>query len=166
VFLKGIFNKLNPVRKDIEHYFSFLFDKGFKFRYTNFAVHVGMISWEVILESSSCIIYLYEERGEVRLTFAPLSAINSNNGIEIKDQIGIQTMIYYLSKGENFIDLFDSDFYTDRQKQFMELANLLKEYVDQITPCFRNYEFRLYQSEMKAAQKDYNNLLMRKHGLG
>jgi hypothetical protein len=163
-----ILNKLNPVRKEIEHYFGFLFDMGFKFRDTNFAGHEGMIGWEVILESSKCLIYMYQERSEIHLTFAPLNAHNAitmNIGIGINDQIDIKTMIFYLSKGQNFIDIFDDDVYRSRKKQFEALANLVKEHIDQITPYFRNYEFRLYQSEMLKAQKEYNRFLMRKHGL-
>jgi hypothetical protein len=154
--------KLNPIRRDIEHFFSFLFEMGYSFRYTDFNGR-GMLLWEVVFESSECLIHIFKERSDIFLVFAPLNAISMNNDIRINDEIAIEPMIYYVSKGEKFIGLFEANIYRNRKKLLGALADLLKEYIDQITPYFENYKFRLCQNDLLAAQREYNNLLVKRY---
>ena len=157
-----ILDRFNPVLKDINTYFSFLFDQGFQIRYVNFEQR-RMIFWNAILESSKCLIHIFQERSDIFLTIAPPNAITPNNVIEIQNQIGIQPMIYYLSAGKKFIGLYERSFYRDRKKQFKVLASLLEENLNQITPFFGNYEFRQYQRDLLDAQKEYNDLLIKRY---
>ena len=156
------FDKFNPVIRDIKKYFNFLFDQGYTIRYVNFKQH-RMIFWNVVLESPKCIIHIFQERNDIYLNLAPLNAISIHDEIGIQDQIGIKSLVYYISKGKRFIGLYEKDFYRDRRRQFRLLADLLKEYLDQITPYFGNYEFRQNQGALLLAQKEYNDLLIKKY---
>ncbi len=160
-----ILNKRNPVRRDIEKYFQFLFDKGFKFRYSDFAGR-GMLIWNIVLESPKCLIHIYQEKSDVFLAFAPLNAMDENNEISVTDEVALEPMIYYITKYENFIGLFDKETYASRKKLFQRLADLLKQYIDEITPYFENFKFRQYQRELLATQHDYNDLLVKRYVRG
>jgi len=157
-----ILNKPHLIQRDIEKYFGFLFDKGFRFRHTNFAGR-GMLIWDVILESPHCLIRIYQEKSDVFLVFAPLNAIDANNEIRPSDGVALEPMIYYVTEREKFVGLFDKDTYASRKKLLQKLADLLKEHLDQITPYFEGFEFRQYQSELLAVQHDYNDLLMKRY---
>lgn len=157
-----LFDNFNPILRDIKHNLGILFEKGYKIRFVNFKGR-GMLVWNVIFESHQCLIHIYKERSEIYLTFAPLSAINMNNEIEIKSQFAIQTMAYYLTKGKVFVGLSDEFFYRNRKKQFQVFAGLLKEYLDKIEPYFANYEFQLHKSDLLVAQQEYNDLLLKRY---
>jgi len=155
-------DKFNPVIRDIKKYFNFLFDQGYTIRYINFKQH-RMIFWNVILESPKCIIHIFQDRNEIFVNMAPCKAFTIHNEIRLLDQIAIQSMVYYISKGKKFIGIYEKEFYRDRKNQFRLLANLLKEYLDQITPYFGNYEFQQNQEALLLAQKEYNDLLIKKY---
>lgn len=151
-------NKLyefNPIIKDIRNHFGFLFDKGYKIR----SAHVpflGIGDWEIVLESSECLIKLYTDRSTIFLVFAPVDS-------KIDNRLGIETIIYYITK--KFVGRFYGDIYKkgddDRKKQFSELADLLKEYLDQITPYFGIDEYQKHKDELFTAQKEYLNRWMK-----
>jgi hypothetical protein len=122
-----------------------------------------MIFWNVILESSRCLVHIFQERSDIFLTIAPLKALTPLNEIGIQEQIGLQSMIYFLSDRNKFIGLYEKSFYKTRNKQLEVLASLLEEYLDQITPYFGNYEFRQYQRDLLSVQKEYNDLLIKRY---
>jgi hypothetical protein len=157
--LKDMFN---PVLREIKQYFRFLLEMGYQIHFANYKA-CGMVSWDIILKSPRSIVHIYQERSEVCINFAPLNVLTLNNEIGIRDQIAIQTMIYYVSKGQKFIGLFNKDFYHSRKKQFGALSDLMKEYIDQLLPYFDGYEFQGYKSDLLAAQREYNNLLVEKY---
>ena len=98
--------------------------------------------------------------------FAPHNAIDAGSQIRAIDEVALETMIYYVTKKERFVGLFEKETYTNRKKLFQELANLLKQYVDQVIPYFENFKFRQYQSDLVAVQKDYNDLVIEKYITG
>jgi hypothetical protein len=148
---------LNPVLRDIKHYFGFLFDNGYQIRDKDIGF-LAARNWEVILESPECLIKIFSDQYEVFLVFSPVN-------VDIDNRLGIKSLIYYLSKGQKFIGKFEGD-YKDRKKQLERLASLLKEYIDQITPYFENYEFQRYKSDLLKAQQEYYDIYIRKYMLG
>jgi len=120
-----------------------------------------MLFWSIVFESPQCLLHIYKEFNEVILTIAPLNAIDTNGKISMEDQICIQAMVYYLSKGQRYIGIFEEDIYRSRKKQLEILADLLKEYIEQMEPYFRSFEFHVYKSDLLLAQREYNDLLVR-----
>lgn len=157
-----IFQRFSSIQKSVERYFLFLSKKGYRIRSAGFT-NSGIHPWDIIYESSQCLIHIYEERSEICLTLAPLSTINVAGQINPQDQIALQSLIYYLSSGKRFVGLFGSDFYRDKKKQFEALADLLKEHIDQVPQYFSNYEFQRYKNDLLSAQKEYNNVLVQKY---
>ncbi len=142
-------NKLDPILRDIEHYFGFLFDKGYKIYHVK---ELPMGDWEVVLESLDNSIVIYSDHGEINLAFTPIDS-------DIKNQVGIRAMIYFLSGEQNFIGRYDKNIASNRQKIFEKLAGLVKEYKDQITPYFGK-DFEKYRPELILARKKYNDIFI------
>jgi len=142
------------IAKDIKHYFGFLFDKGYKIRDIQY-FRESFGNWRVVLESPICLIIISQDRNAIFVSFSSASA-------GMKKQIGIRAMIYFLSQKQNFIGDFNGNLFWGKKKQFERLAGLVKEYIDQITPFFGS-DFKKYQAELLVAQKEYNNLLLRRY---
>lgn len=142
--------KPDSLIKDVKHYFEFLYNKGYKIRYAD---HPSQFSgnWVVELESSDCIIYITSEQDYLHLAFSPVK------NADRKKRFSIGTMIYFLSGGNNFMGPFEGNTFWGKKKQFTRLAGLLKEYIDQITPCFGE-DFEKYKSDILCAEEKYNNL--------
>ena len=150
-----ILNKvINPILADIEYYFGFLFDKGFRIQETN-VTFWSTRSWSVIFESPACVIKIYYDQQEVCLVFAPVD-------MPIDHRFGIEAVIYYLSNKQYSIERFERAFYKDRIRQLKRLAELLKKYIDQIILYFNVNEFQKYKSELLAASKEYGLIYMRR----
>lgn len=154
---------LHPVMRAINHNFDFLLSSGYKIRSKNLRGH-GMLFWNIVFESPHCLLNIYKELNEVVLTFAPHNAIEGNGEIRMEDQICIQVMIYYLSKGEKFIGVFNEEIYRSTGKQLEILAGLVKTYIGQIEPYFGSFEFQMYKRDLLLAQREYNDLLV-KHAM-
>ena len=158
-----IFQKLNPVHKQIKQNFHFLFDSGYEIKCSNFKQH-GMTFWRVLLESPRCLIQIYQDRNELFITFAPRNALRITEGdFYLSDQIGLEIIIFYLFKGEKAIGLFEKWFYDDIRIQYRFLADLLKTYLDQIEPLFDTYEFSMNKYDLHLATKDYNNFIIKRY---
>jgi hypothetical protein len=147
---------MNPLMKDIRHYFGFLFDKGYKIRESNIPFWSNR-GWSVVFESAECLIEIYYDSGEVFLVFSPTNVVFNNH-------IDIRAMIYYLSNGKNIIRRHDYAFYKDRKKQLDWMSYLLRTYIDEISPCFINREFGLHKNEILAASKEYSLIYWRRLG--
>lgn len=142
------------MQKDIRRYFGFLFDKGYKIRDSDYSPqHFG--NWRVALESPECVIEIYCDRNELSVAFGP-------SDVNRKSRIGLKSMIYFLSQGKDFVDSYEGNLFWGKKKQFEGLANLLKEYIDQITPYFGD-DFEKYASDLMFAQSDYNNLAVERY---
>jgi hypothetical protein len=144
--------RLNPVYRDIELHFNYLFNYGYKIRKLN---ALPLADWEIIFESSENCIIIYSDRGDFDVAFAPLNST-------LRNQIGIRGMIYYLTNGKNFIGKYKSTTFNSRKNRFKILALLLKQYLDQITPYFGK-DFDNYKQELIQAGKKYNDVFIEKY---
>ncbi len=149
--MKRIFN---PILGYIEKYFDFLFDRGFKIREANVS-YWSTRSWDVTFESQDYIIKVFCDQHGVFLVFAPF-------GEPINYNMNIESVIYYLSKGKTFIGKFEGDPFRDKKGQIERLANLLKENIDQILPCFEINWFREHVGELLKAEKEWAGIYMRR----
>jgi len=144
----------NPILWDIENYFGFLFSTGYRIRETDITFWSDR-NWSIIFESPACVIKIYCDQREVCLVFAPV-------GVPIDHRFDIEPIIYYLSNKQYNIEKFEHDFYKDRKRQLKRLAELLKKYINQITPYFKVNEFQKHKSELLAASKEYGLIYMRR----
>ena len=155
--IKRIFN---PILGYIEENFGFLFDRGFQIREANVSFWSSQgPSWDVTFESQDYIIKVLCDEHEVILVFAP-SGGTANNSMRL------ESILYYLSKGKNFIGKFEGDYLIDKKGQIERLANLLKENIDQILPCFEMKWFREHVSELLEAEKEWAGIYMRRYVAG
>ena len=139
--------KLDSVHKEISRYFEFLFDKGYKIRDSEYSPqHFG--NWRVTLDSPECVIEIYCDRNELSIAFG-------SSDVNRKGRIGLEPMIYFLSREQNFIGSYKGNFFWGKKKQFKRLASLLKEYINQITPYFGN-DFQKHEIDLMFAQNKYN----------
>ena len=145
--------KLKSIQKDIRHYFSFLFDRGYKI-VNSFYDAQNFGNWIITLEALECIIEITNDRDELLITFASIQERNNS--------IGLKPMIYFLTQGENFIGPYKGNLSWGKKKQYQQLANLLEKYIDQIEPYFRN-DFRKHKANLIIAGKEYVDLLLVKH---
>jgi hypothetical protein len=139
------------ILKDIKRYFGFLFEKGFRIRDAHYAINPNG-SWDVSLESQDCIMSIVQDRSEISIYFSPV--FGSDNPA---DRFGLETMIYFLSQGQNYIGNFEGNLAWGKKKQFKRLADLLKEYIDQIAPCFGS-NYLEHKDELRDREKQYRNV--------
>ncbi|MBI2707964.1 MAG: hypothetical protein HYX35_06625 [Proteobacteria bacterium] len=148
---------LHFVIKDIRKYFGFLFGKGYTISNTHYSYeHFG--NWIVTLESQKCKIHLVQDRLELLVSFSPGKA-------DTKVEFGLGAMIYFVTKGHKMIGFFEGNHSWGKKKQFERMANLLKEYHDQIVPYLDNENpwesaFGKHKDELMSVQKKYNDVLM------
>lgn len=137
----------------IYHYFGFLFRRGFKIQriVSEFNVFVGLGNWMVILESNNCRISIIKEQEKIFIDFGLA-------GTEEENVIGIQGMVFYLTKGDIFIDYSPSAY----RKQMKWFSKLLNEYIDKII-LFYDSDFQLQWDELKLAGEKYKNMYIQKH---
>lgn len=135
-----------PIMRDIKRYFGFLFDTGYRIRSVNYHPH-EFGNWELTLESTNCIIEICQDRTEILVYFLPLSGNRFY-------RIGLKSMIYYISQGKVFIGPFKGNLFWGKKKQYEELAELLKEYHDQIVPFF-GIKFNEYRNELLYVERSY-----------
>ena len=132
----------------IKHHFDFLFDKGY---------HVGDVQywhaafWQVNLECPNLCIKINCDRDYISVLFAPE---NRNNWFPI----GLETLIYYFSKGKHFVGYFEGNPAWGKNKQLERLASLLSQYHDQIAPLFE-IDSQGLREEILLAQKEYSERL-------
>ncbi|MBE0681576.1 MAG: hypothetical protein IH589_06650 [Anaerolineales bacterium] len=145
--------ELNFVVRDIKHYFGFLFEKGYKICSAYYAYqHFG--NWGIQLESQDCVIFIVQDRFEISISFSPVFESRDYN-----HQIGLQTMIYFLSKGKNFVGSFNGNHFWNKKRQFERMAVLLNEYLDQIVPYFGKNLYYESKVEFVDAYMDYVRIL-------
>jgi hypothetical protein len=140
-------SKITTIQEEIKHYFGFLFDMGYNFHHFK---ELPMGDWEVVLESVENMIVIFSDHSEINLAFAPKDS-------DIENQMGIKAMIYYLTNGRVFVGEYPKNLFNNRRKRFEQLANLLKEYINQIRPFFGK-DFDKYKHELILARRKYNNI--------
>lgn len=93
------------ILKDINRYFSFLFEKGYKIRSAEYAARFNG-NWTVQFESQSCIIHIVQDRGNIEISFTPPAGAKS-----IKDYIGLVEMISLATQGKISVGGFENYLY-------------------------------------------------------
>jgi len=136
--------------ENIKRYFGFLFDKGYKVREVRYFPE-SFGNWYVLLESSKYIVRIDCDRSYISILFDPEKA-NSRH------HIGLETLIYYLSKGKHFVGYFEGNPAWGKNKQLERLAGLLNEYHDQIAHLFES-DFQRLREDLSPVQKKYGELL-------
>ncbi|MBI5840800.1 MAG: hypothetical protein HZB19_11925 [Chloroflexi bacterium] len=144
--------KLDPILRDIKHYFQFLFDKGYKIHCVK---ELSMGDWQVILALDNCGIVIFSDQGEISALFSP---VDSN----MKYRVGLEGMIYFLSHEQIFIGKLEKNFFNARRKRFETLASLLEQYIDQITPYFGK-DYEKYKHELMSIQRKYLDIYLDKY---
>lgn len=133
----------NSMVRDVKHYFGFLIDKGYQ-------VHDAR-SWYVSLKSAKCFIKILSDRSEISVTFAPVN-------VKTKHEIGLGTLIYYISRGKNFVGYFEGNLAWGKNKQLERLSSLLSQYLDQIESLFEK-DFEELNKDLALSQKKYGEML-------
>jgi hypothetical protein len=143
----------NSILRDVKHYFGYLLDGGYQIR--SLACHSEAFgNWEVIFESSACAIQVSCDRNEVFVEFAPAKS-------DMKRLIGLGSMIFYLSEGQQIVGHFEGKLFGGRKKQLQKMADLLRAYLDKIAPFFGT-QSGLYEAELLLAQESYNRVLLQR----
>ncbi len=141
--------KLESISREIEYYFQFLLDRGYKVYDIK---ELPMGNWQVIFALNDCAIVIYSDRDDVDILFSP---IDSN----FDYRVGLSTMIYFLTNGQVFVGRSKKSFFNTRKKSFEKLSNLLKEYIDRIIPYFgRDYE--KYKHELMLTQQKHLDIYL------
>jgi len=138
------------IAEDIRNHFGFLLDKGYGIREVRFFPE-SFGNWYVLLEASNYFIRINCDRSEISVMFDPEKA-NSRN------QIGLGTLIYYLSKGKHFVGYYDGNASWGKKKQLERLASLLNEYHDQIARLFET-NLQTLREDLALSQRKYGELL-------
>ena len=147
--------EIDSILKDIEQYFKFLLDSGYKIQDVKDFGRKG--EWHVFLVSPSRIIKIGSDQGSVSLFFVP---VNSDSIRE--NSFSIESVIYFLSKGENFVDTYKGIWFRSRKNQLKKLSYLLTEYFEEITPLFGE-NFPIHKNDLISAGKKYFELFMDKY---
>ncbi len=148
---------LHFVIKDVKKHFGFLFDRGYTISKTSYSYQT-FGNWMITLVSQKYTIQLVQDRLELLLSLAPRNA-------EINDGFSLGAMIYFVTKGQKFVGFFDGNLSWGKKKQYERLANLHREYHDQIVPYLDNdhcleSDSGNYMDELMSMQRKYNDLLM------
>jgi hypothetical protein len=136
--------------EDIRHYFGFLFDKGYTIREVRY-FRESFGNWYILLEASKYFLRIDCDRSYISVLLDP----EKENG---RQQIGLETLIYYLSKGKHFVGYLEGNPAWGKNKQLERLAGLLREYHDQIIRLFE-IDSQSLRDELSQAQKEYSELL-------
>ena len=118
---------MDLITREIEHYFSFLFDSGFHIQSSKY-IDEYMGYWEIIFEHSDCLVEIRDDRGEVCLDLG-----NKHEKTKKEMWFDLSALVFYLSEGQNFIGQFDGQL-RERDQQFLRLAGILADYLDKIIP--------------------------------
>jgi hypothetical protein len=119
------------ISKNINHYFGFLFEKGYKIRSIEYAPKFNG-NWTVELESQNCIIYIVQDRGNIEVSFKHSSSTKST-----EDYIDLPQMISLVTQGKIHFSGFENYIYWKKKRQFEKLSDVLREYIDQISHYFK-----------------------------
>jgi hypothetical protein len=140
------------ISKLVERHFQFLFDLGFFFQFVKYyPQHMG--NWIVILESTDCLVYFLQDRGYIFLAFGHNDnyAHDLNALLKNIQWFGLTALVYYLSKGRNYIGHFEGEL-REEEKQLERLARIAVAYIDEIIPIIGK-DFEKHRSNLLAVNK-------------
>ncbi len=151
-----VLDKLNPIIRDIQHYFGFLFDRGFEIQESKVGL-IWPLNWSLMLRSEreQCDIRIWSDRDEIFLAFRRIYAPSDK-------WMGLEPTIYYLSKGQTFVGKFEGNLH-DRKGQLARLSILLREHIDQILPEFQAVNYSRHHDELLRAGEEYLEMFMKKY---
>jgi len=152
--MKNLILELNPIVRDVKHYFNFLFTKGYRIRDAKVSF-LSSYNWSIDLESSKCAIRIWCDQFAVFVVFAPLGTV-------INRQLDIRALIYYFTKRELFIGKFD-DALMSRESQMKQLARLVEENLEKIESYFDADVFPEFSDEILRAVQEYIVRYMKKY---
>jgi len=116
-------NNNESIKALLEDRFEFLYDEGFQIlSFDDYKREFG--DWQIVFQSSVCLLEIYSSRSEVDITFVPIDA-------NTKKRIGLSTFVYLISNGERFFGNYEGDL-LNQQNQIERLSKVLKEYLSEI----------------------------------
>jgi hypothetical protein len=122
-------SRLSKTEEKINLHFEYLFQRGFIITSREYRPEY-MGYWKITLLSSNYAIEIDYDRGEIGM------AIGS---IKMDKWIGLATVVYYVTNGNEFIGLFEGDL-RDEDAQFSRLAKILKIHIEKITEVFQDFK--------------------------
>jgi len=141
--------ELEILKKDIQKYFKYLFDRGYTF---SNVIKLSMGDWMIFLQSPNNSVVISSDEKIFDLGFGPKNATDSNF-------IGISGIIYFLTNKEVKVGLIQHGQNKNRDERFIELSKLVEQYHDQIIPYFGD-DYWLYKLDLSKAGKDYTRLMI------
>ena len=117
--------------RDIEHFFGFLYDRGFGLRHVEHAEWLSG-NWTVIFESRVMLVYVSNNDGRITLELSGNKPSVSNR------RIPIERLISTLSEGQDIVTPFRDSMVGGKKKQLERLANLLRQRIDQVISHFES----------------------------
>jgi hypothetical protein len=142
------------ILENIKPYFGFLLDKGYTIREIKY-FREAFGNWYVILESFKYFVKIDCDRNYISVLFDPEKA-NSRH------QIGLESLVYYLSKGNHFVGYFEGNPAWGKNKQLERLSSLLNGYHDQIAELFET-DYERLKEDFAPSQKRYSELLKKSY---
>ena len=121
--------KIDTIKKDINRYFGYLFNKGFKFHRVEYSPQF-FGNWVVELEAPNCMMYLTDDRNWLILEFC------STNNLDVNNRVSIEKMIFILSDGKVTIEPYTGNRAWGKKKQLRRLSDLLETNIDEIMIYF------------------------------
>jgi hypothetical protein len=125
--------KLDSIIHEVEHYFGFLHDKGFRTSSAEYSQQFNG-NWVIEFESSDCKSFITSDRNYIILEFSSIKNQDVGRRMTIED------IIYLISNGRTAVKPFDGNLAWGKKKQLERLSLLLKEHIDQIMLFYRSEE--------------------------
>ena len=119
------------VPRDIEHYFGFLYDRGYRLRQVEHAEWLTG-NWQVIFESSAMLVFIGNNDGRITLELSANSPRASNR------RFPIERLINMLSDEQDIVVPFRNSMVGGKKKQMERLSALLRAHIDHISSYFQS----------------------------
>jgi len=145
--------KLKSTIKEVEGYFGNLYENGYKIRFADYSSRFSG-NWVIEFASHICAIILTNDRKYIRLEFSPVDNSLGEDRFDVNSLFSIETMVYFLSKGEINIDGFRWTFQFQKRKHLQKLAELLEKHIDDIEPFFGD-DFEIHKDDLVNARIKY-----------
>ncbi len=115
--------------RDIDHYFGFLYDRGFCLRQVEHAEWLTG-NWTVIFESHVMLVYVFNNDGRIGLD------LSGNNPAVSNRRVPIERLISSLSDGRDLVIPFRDSIGATKKKQLERLSGLLQDRFEELMRYF------------------------------
>lgn len=147
-------NEPEKLLSEISIHFDFLLKHGFQINHAEYREeHMGG-NWNVSLTTNEFSIVLSEDRADVSLIILHKPD---------RQSFSLHTIVFYLSKGNEFIGIYQGEYrdrYYNRSAQLARLAKILFRYIDKISILFGE-DFEKHLGELKSSQEKVTELYYR-----